>query len=120
MIKVNPPPQIKLPEALAKDKATVTYFRHLDRMLLQLWRRTGGVDDYISESEDGEDNNNQVMYLTAQLNELRNQVIEIANEHHPIIDLSAMLERLNILENHITAVVDLSAIYERIKALEEQ
>lgn len=50
-INVNPPPQIKLPPELAKDAATRTYFQHLDRMLLQLWKRTGGSEDLIDESE---------------------------------------------------------------------
>ena len=49
-INVNPPPQIKLPPELAKDRATRTYFQHLDRMLLQLWKRTGGADDLIDAS----------------------------------------------------------------------
>lgn len=53
-IKVNPPPQIRLPAAFAKDKGISTYFRHLDRMLLQLWTRTGGGNDLVDEIQIGE------------------------------------------------------------------
>lgn len=50
-VNVNPPPQIRLPPELAKDKDTRVFFQQLDRMLLQLWKRTGGADDLIDESE---------------------------------------------------------------------
>ncbi len=50
-ITVTPPPQIQLPNSLSKDADTRTYFRHLNRMLLQLWRRTGGSSDSISEAD---------------------------------------------------------------------
>ncbi|MBL4664323.1 MAG: hypothetical protein JKY22_12400 [Flavobacteriaceae bacterium] len=51
MTNVNPPPQIKLPSAFAKDSEINTYFRHLNRMLLQLWTRTGGASDIIGDAE---------------------------------------------------------------------
>ena len=47
---VNPPPQIRLPKAFQKDREIQTYFRHVDRMMLQLWKRTGGAEDVISDS----------------------------------------------------------------------
>jgi hypothetical protein len=51
MTQVNPPPQIKLPSAFLKDREISGYFRQLDRMLLQLWTRTGGTTDIINETE---------------------------------------------------------------------
>ena len=47
-IKVNPPPQIVLPQAFKNDIAVVNYFSELDRTLLQLWTRTGGANDFIN------------------------------------------------------------------------
>ena len=47
-IKVNPPPQIVLPEAFKNDLGVVNYFSELDRTLLQLWTRTGGAFDEIN------------------------------------------------------------------------
>ena len=47
---VNPPPQIRLPKAFQQDNEIQTYFRHIDRVMLQLWKRTGGADDLIDEA----------------------------------------------------------------------
>lgn len=49
MIKVNPPPQLVLPESFKNDIGVVNYFAELDRVLLQLWTRTGGATDAIAE-----------------------------------------------------------------------
>ena len=48
-INVNPPPMMKLPSKL-QDIETATYFRHLNKMLLQLWKRTGGGSDTIDST----------------------------------------------------------------------
>lgn len=92
MISVNPPPQIKLPDALAKDKATVTYFRHLDRMLLQLWKRTGGGSDYI---DDIVSDVNPIMDLSA----INNKIDDLSEGQSPLVDLSIINERLDDLES---------------------
>ena len=48
-INVNPPPMTKLPSKF-QDPETATYFRHLHKMLLQLWKRTGGGSDTIDST----------------------------------------------------------------------
>lgn len=91
-IQVNPPPQLKLPEALAKDKEAATYFRHLDRMLLQLWKRTGGGVDLLDD---------------------------LINDVNPITELSTINDKIDDLSKGQPSVVDLSDIDSRILALEE-
>lgn len=48
-INVNPPPQIVLPKVFKEDLAVVDFFEQQNRMLLQLWTRTGGATDSISD-----------------------------------------------------------------------
>ena len=48
-INVNPPPMMKLPSKF-QDIETATYFRHLHKTLLQLWKRTGGGSDTIDST----------------------------------------------------------------------
>lgn len=48
-INVNPPPQIRLPKKFAEDREINTFFRHQNRMLLQLWKRTGGGTDSVDD-----------------------------------------------------------------------
>lgn len=68
-VNVNPPPQIGLPPELVKDKATRTYFQHLERMLLQLWKRTGGSDDLIDQA-----NANYALNLSSSIFDIREQI----------------------------------------------
>lgn len=46
MANVNPPP-IKIPPSLLSDPEMQTFFRALVMHLQQLWRRTGGADDFF-------------------------------------------------------------------------
>ena len=52
--RVNPPPQLRIPDKFAGDREIFGYFRQLQTILLQLWVRTGGSDDSISTIELGE------------------------------------------------------------------
>ena len=68
-VKVNPPPQIVLPEEFKNNLAVANYFEQLDRVLLQLWTRTGGSTDKIENAESSFDIN-----LTPQLFAIRQQI----------------------------------------------
>jgi hypothetical protein len=46
---VNPPPQLKLPKRFLTDPETRAYFEQQQRIMYQLWRRTGGADDTIGD-----------------------------------------------------------------------
>ena len=48
---VNPPPQLKVPPELLKDKATRDYIRQVETILFQLWQRMGGDTDIIDDSQ---------------------------------------------------------------------
>jgi hypothetical protein len=49
-IPVSPPPQPRYPKAIAEDKEARTYFDNLNRVILQLWKRTGGNDDLVNQA----------------------------------------------------------------------
>ncbi len=51
-VQVNPPPQIKVPEKWARDREISQYLANVNRMLFQLWKRTGGGQDLVSDSGD--------------------------------------------------------------------
>ena len=42
MANVNPPPALKIPNVILKDKQWTEYERQRDVILFQLWQRTGG------------------------------------------------------------------------------
>jgi len=46
-IKVNPPPQIRIPEAFFKDPEVRPFFEQQNTILFQLWIRVGGSTDFI-------------------------------------------------------------------------
>lgn len=46
---VNPPPRLEIPKQFLSDPVTVAYFRQVDTILFQLWRKTGGSEDPISD-----------------------------------------------------------------------
>lgn len=52
MTQVNPPPQLRIPEAFLKDAETRNYFEQKDFILYQLWLRTGGATDEIVNAGD--------------------------------------------------------------------
>lgn len=47
---VNPPPQLRIPEAFQKDRETFGYIRQLNQILFQLWTKTGGTEDEVSNA----------------------------------------------------------------------
>ena len=54
-INVNPPPTMKIPKQWQNDPEISAYYKNFDRMMLQLWLRTGGANDSISDVEDAQD-----------------------------------------------------------------
>jgi hypothetical protein len=109
-IEVNPPPQIKLPRQLAQDRESSTYFRLLDRMLLQLWRRTGGKTDAINDSEQAiTASSNRVSRNAARINALEIQSFTVENVTG---DLTTSGNQILICNNSspITITLDTGAI----------
>lgn len=46
---VNPPPQLRIPQSFLKDREVYEYERQIGIILFQLWQRTGGDNDIISD-----------------------------------------------------------------------
>lgn len=51
-IDVNPPPQLRIPKAFLQDREVRAFIEQQNVILFQLWNRTGGVNDFISEVQD--------------------------------------------------------------------
>ena len=49
--KVNPPPQLRMPEDFYNDPVKRSFFERQNTILFQLWNRTGGSEDFIDDSE---------------------------------------------------------------------
>jgi hypothetical protein len=54
MSNVNPPTALKIPAKLLADKELRVYFEQRDFIQYQLWLRTGGGNDAIEDTENGE------------------------------------------------------------------
>lgn len=50
-IKVNPPPQVRMPEKFFNDPDVRSFFERQSEILFQLWNRTGGSYDIIGNLE---------------------------------------------------------------------
>ena len=48
MVKVNPPPHVPTPESIKRDKGLLAWSQAIDRILFQLWNRSGGGEDLNS------------------------------------------------------------------------
>jgi len=116
MVAVTPPPMARLPDNLQPELAT--YLLQTNRILLQLWTRTGGAEDLVEFSAEGEDNNNQIAYLSGQINALR-EAIECIQCDSTTIDLKPLEKRLESLEE-ASYVVTLDQINQRIDEIEAQ
>ena len=49
-INVNPPPSMKIPRQWQSRPEIVGYYKSFDRMMLQLWERTGGPEDLVDNT----------------------------------------------------------------------
>lgn len=47
-VKVNPPPQVRIPDQFARDQEVRSFFEQQRTILFQLWQRTGGSRDNVA------------------------------------------------------------------------
>ena len=66
---VNPPPQLRIPDAFQEDRQVFGYIKQLNQILFQLYTRTGGSEDEVSNSL-----NQFIPMSTAQINALQLQL----------------------------------------------
>lgn len=71
-IKVNPPPQQKIPRKILEDKELRDYFLGRQEIEYKLWLRSGGGTDAIKEIGDAV--NSAQTSNQAQLNEINNRL----------------------------------------------
>ena len=50
-VNVNPPPQLRIPQAFLQDREVRTFIEQQNTIIFQLYRRTGGVNDSIDDSQ---------------------------------------------------------------------
>lgn len=113
-VKVNPPPQIKLPKSFNKDPEVREYFRRFDRMILQLWKRTGGGEDFISESRDDsttQSNTPQLSGIKKDIQNLEKQQTSTNNAH--------LIQRIEELES-ANKRLESAPLLKRIEELESR
>jgi len=68
MAKANPPPNIPIPDKFLRDPDTRDYFESRDFIQFQIWKKIGGGDDLVEES------NQFVTKSQAQINQIREQI----------------------------------------------
>ena len=49
---VNPPPQLRIPDAFQEDRQVFGYVKQLNQILFQLYTRTGGSEDLVDDSQE--------------------------------------------------------------------
>lgn len=52
VVKVNPPPHVPIPDEFQKNPRLRAYFQAVDRILFQLYNRSGGGSDGIEDTLD--------------------------------------------------------------------
>lgn len=50
-VKVNPPPSLKIPPSIIKDIEQRQFFEQMRTIMFQMWNRTGGNNDFVSNNE---------------------------------------------------------------------
>lgn len=67
-VDVNPPPQLRIPEAFRADPELRAWYEQQQVILFQLWNRTGGDNDLVA---DGARNHPKTQ---AQINAIQQQI----------------------------------------------
>ena len=49
-INVNPPPQLRIPQAFLQDREVRTFIEQQNTIIFQLYQRTGGANDGIDDN----------------------------------------------------------------------
>jgi|VirMetMinimDraft_7_1064189.scaffolds.fasta_scaffold01976_9 hypothetical protein len=80
MSNVNPPPALKMPQIILKNREWRDYERERDTILFQLWKRTGGNTDDVEDSKNNiTSSSSRVSRNAARINSLELRQFEIVN-----------------------------------------
>ena len=108
--QVNPPPQLKLPQAVLKDPQWAAYERQRDTILFQLWQRMGGDTDIIEDNQQNiTSSSSRVSRNAARINSLELKEFEIVKA---TADVTAKEYQIIICKNvmPITVTLDPQAV----------
>lgn len=112
VVKVNPPPALKIPKQFFNDPELRTFFEQQRVILFQLWNRTGGPSDSVSATEEAlTSTGSRVSRNAARINSLEKKDFDIF-----IVTANFTTERNQIIlcqnTSAITVTLDLNAIEE--------
>tara|TARA_R110001632_G_scaffold75929_1_gene172433 strand:+ start:241 stop:717 length:477 start_codon:yes stop_codon:yes gene_type:complete len=109
-VNVNPPPQLKIPQAFLKDREVKAFIEQQNTIIFQLYKRTGGTDDSIDDSQQNiTSSSSRVSRNSAKINSLELKEFEIVNT---TVDVVAEEFQIIICKNSlpITVTLDQRAI----------
>jgi hypothetical protein len=77
-VSVNPPPQLKIPKAFLEDREVRAFIQQQNTILFQLYNRSGGNNDAVSNLENFSTSgfSSEVQFLQQQLNGLPELTID--------------------------------------------
>ena len=117
MSNVTPPPMARVPQNINKELAQ--FLTDTNRILLQLWQRTGGATDAIEDNPAVTANDIQISRLKGDINALQDALRALEIDTHTIT-LDDIYKRLNTLEQEIHLPPNLDDINQRLESLEAQ
>lgn len=94
MARVNPPPHIKIPKSLTTNKDLISVIDQLNFNLFQLWKRTGGADDYVNEALTGLYEFDDLIKLN-NLDSLKSDVVVTSDNYETIGDQIIICSGIN-------------------------
>lgn len=111
-VKVNPPPQLRIPAKFFDDPELRAFFERQQEIIWKLWLRTGGSDDAIaSTEEEATSSSSRVARNSARINSLEKIGFDIE-----IITADFTTERNQIIicnnTSPITVTLDTNAVEE--------
>jgi len=112
VVKVNPPPQLRIPKKFLSDPELRSFFEQQQEIIWKLWLRTGGGEDAVAATEDDvTSSSSRVARNSARINSLEKIGFDIE-----IITADFTTERNQIIicnnTSPITVTLDANAIEE--------
>ena len=104
-VNVNPPPQLKIPQAFLKDREVRAFIEQQNTIIFQLYKRTGGNDDYIEDSQQNiSSSSSRISRNSGKINSLELKEFEIVNT---TVDVVAEEFQIIICKNSLPITVTL-------------
>ena len=109
-VNVNPPPLLRIPDAFLRDREIREFVKQQNTIIFQLWNRTGGVNDDVSESKENiTSSSSRVSRNAARINSLELKEFDLVQ-----VDSDITTNRNQILDcvnaSPITVTLDQQAV----------